>query len=349
MPGSTPAAALRTQVAGQILGFVVSQAVYVAARLGIADQLAEGPRSAMELAVSVGADPEGLYRLLRLLAGNGIFVEQANGDFVNSPASELLRDTPGSLRTLALQAGEVGYPAMGVTRHMVQTGEPAFDKAFGAVWEEHLATDRQARRRFNRLVRARNEVLVDHLGDHLADQLRTGQETVIDVGGGDGALLQGLLERRTGLRGIVFDLPEVVAEAAERLRRAGLAHRCQTVAGSFFRGVPGGGDVYILCSVLHSWGNDQAQEILQAVRRAIPDHGLVLVVEEILAPPNQPGGKLMDLLMATIGGRQRTRQEWRVLLADSGFALTRSRPVHSVTILDAVPTSPRVLPLTAAH
>ncbi|HVD13529.1 MAG TPA: methyltransferase [Actinomycetota bacterium] len=177
---------------------------------------------------------------------------------------------------------------------MIQTGEPAFNLVFGAAWEEHLATEPHARTRFNRLVAARKELLADHLADHRW----TGQETVIDLGGGNGALLQDLLARRTGLRGIVFDLPEVVAEATERLRAAGLTDRCQTVAGSVFRDVPQGGDVYLLCHILHGWDDDHARQILQAVRRAIPDHGRLLVVEEVLAPPNQPGGKIMDLLMA---------------------------------------------------
>ena len=229
---------------------------------------------------------------------------------------------------------------MGATSRMIQTGEPAFNLVFGAAWEEHLATEPHARTRFNRLVAARKELLADHLADHRW----TGQETVIDLGGGNGALLQDLLARRTGLRGIVFDLPEVVAEATERLRAAGLTNRCQTVAGSFVSGRPHGGDVYLRSHILHGWDDDHARQILQAVRRAIPDHGRLLVVEEVLAPPNQPGGKIMDLLMATIGGRERTKQEWRALLADGGFALAGSRPAHSATILDAVPTSPALRP-----
>jgi hypothetical protein len=160
----------------------------------------------------------------------------------DSASSQLLREVPGSLRALALQVGEVGYPAMGAAVRMIQTGEPAFNLVFGAVWEEHLAIDPHARARFNRLVAARKELLADHLLDHRW----TGRETVIDLGGGDGALLQGLLARRPRLRGVVFDLPDVVAEAAERLRAAGLGDRCQTVAGNFFRDIPQGGDVYLL-------------------------------------------------------------------------------------------------------
>jgi hypothetical protein len=162
--------------------------------------------------------------------------------------------------------GEVGHPAMGATSRMIQTGEPAFNLVFGAVWEEHLATEPHACTRFNRLVAARKELLADHLADHRW----TSQETVIDIGGSNGALLQDLLARRTGLRGIVFDLPEVVAEATERLRAAWLTNRCQTVAGSFFSGRPHGGDVYLLSHILYGWDDDHARQILQAVAAPSP-------------------------------------------------------------------------------
>lgn len=333
-PESRSVADLRSELAESILGFVVSQAVSVAAVLGIADLLADGPRSATGLAVAAGADPDGLYRLLRLLAGLGIFVELPGGQFANSAQSELLREGPGSLHALAVSVGDSAYPALGATRRMVQTGEPAFELVFGSVWEQHLACDPQARTRFNRLAAARNTALADAL----ADQPWRGQETVVAVGAGTGALVQRLLERRPGLRGVIFDLPDLVAEAAERVAAAGLGDRCQTVAGSFFQGVPAGGDVYVLSYVLHSWEDHNAQEILGAVRRAIPGHGRLLVVEEVVAPPNQPGGKVMDLLMAAVGGRERTNQEWRVLLTAGGFQLTEIRPGPNVSILEAVPS-----------
>jgi hypothetical protein len=273
----------RERLTGQLTGFVVSQAVYVAAKLGIPDLLADGPRTATELAVAAGADPDGLYRLLRLLAGHGIFTEQADGEgtFVNSPRSELLRDEPGSLRAFALYAGETAYPALGATRRMVQTGEPAFELVFGAVWEQHLATNLEARACYDRLLAARAQNLAEVLATHAWH----GDETVVDIGGG-GALLLELLPRREGLRGIVFDLPEAARGAAERLDAAGLADRCQIVA---------------------------------------------------VAPPNHPGGKAMDLLLAAVGGRARTTAEWRALLADGGFELTGVRPGPNASILDAAP------------
>jgi Dimerisation domain len=198
-PPSTPTAALRLELADQLLGFVVSQAIYVAATLGIADQLAEGPRSATDLAVAAGADPDRLYRLLRLLAGHGIFVELPGGQFVNSARSQLLREGPGSLRALAMSVGENAYPAMGATQRMVQTGQPAFELVFEAVWEEHLARNPVASKRFNHLAAARAKAVAEVL----AVRPWHGAETVVGVGAGSGALVQGLLERCPDLHGVI--------------------------------------------------------------------------------------------------------------------------------------------------
>ena len=226
MPQSTPTAGLPSELAGQILGPVVSQAVYLAARFGIADLLADGPRSATELAVAAESDPDGLYRLLRPLA-----------------------------EVLTAQPWRGTEPVLGVS----------------ATAPAHWSRDCWSAGR--------------------------------DCAGSSST-------SRTG-----------VAEAADQVAAAGLADRCQTVAGSFFQGVPEGGDVYVLAYVLHSWQDDQAREILGAIRRVIPDHGRLLIAEEIVAPPNQPGGKLMDLLVAAVGGRERTEQEWRAACCRVGHLL----------------------------
>ena len=336
MPEPMPAepAEAGQELAGSLVGFVLSQAIHVAAVLGIADLLAAGPRSATELAVAADADPDGLYRLLRLLAGHGIFTELPGGRFANSAHSQLLREgCPGSLRPLAISVGAGAYPALAATRQMVQTGRPAFEIAFGAVWEEHLARDPAARKRVNDLAAARGQAVAGVL----AERPWAGTECVVGIGAGSGAVIQGLLGRRPGLRGVIFDLPQGVAEAARQLAASGLADRCQTVAGSFFKGVPAGGEVYVLAFVLHEWDDPRAREVLGQVRRVIPDDGRLLVVEEVLAPPNQPGGKAMDLLMAAMGGRERTEPEWRRLLADGGFQLTTVQPGQSGSLLEAVP------------
>jgi hypothetical protein len=323
----------RAVLAQRIMGFLVSQAIYTAARLGIPDLLAAGPRPPDELAQAAGADPDALYRLLRMLAGHGIFVEQADGSFANSEQSELLRDEPGSFRDFALVFGEEFYPAFGSLADAVESGEPAFDAVFGTDYEGYLTANPEARTRFNRFMAGGKETLADLLA---ADAWHGG-ETVVDVGGGNGALLVALLQRRQGLRAIVFDLPAVAAEAEEQIRAAGLSDRCDAVGGSFFESVPAGCDVYLLSSILHGWDDERATEILRVVRRAIPSRGRLLVVDGVVAPPNEPGEKLMDLLMLSLGGRGRTEDEWRTLLSQGGFELTGLRPGPFRSILDAAP------------
>jgi hypothetical protein len=268
----------RAELAGRIMGFMASQAVYVAAKLGIADLVGERAQSATELAEAVGADPDALYRLLRFLAGNSIFVE-GEGGFANSELSELLRDAPGSFRDFALVFGEEFYPAFGETLRQVETGERSFDAVFAASWDEYLAADPEKSTRFNRFMAGGKGMVADAL----AACAWHGDEIVVDVGGGNGALLQALLERRPDLRGIVLDLPHVAAEAEERIARAGL-------------------------------------------------------VEGVVAPPNEPGTKLMDLLMLSIGGRERTEEEWRALIRAGGFELTAIRPAPFGNVLEASPT-----------
>jgi SAM-dependent methyltransferase len=324
----------RAELAQRIMGFLVSQAVYTATKLGIPDLLAGGPRAADDLAEAAGADPDALYRLLRMLAGHGIFVEQADGNFANSDQSELLRDEPGSFRDFALVFGEEFYPAFGGLAGAVESGEPAFDAVFGTDYEGYLTANPEARTRFNRFMAGGKEALADLLA---ADAWQEGQ-TVVDVGGGNGALLLALLRRHEGLRGVVFDLPEVAAEAEERIQAAGLAERCQAVGGDFFATIPAGGDVYVLSRILHGWDDERATEILRAVRRAIPTGGRLLVVDGVVAPPNEPGEKLMDLLMLSLGGRERTEPEWRALLAQGGFELSGLRPGPFGSILAATPS-----------
>ena len=326
--------ALRAELAGRIMGFMLSQAVYVAAKLEIADLLAERPRPTDELSRAAGVHEESLYRLLRLLAGYGIFVEHAERSFGNSALSELLREGPGSFREFALIFGEEFYPAFVRTLEAVETGDPSFDAVFGMRYDDYLEANPDASTRFNRFMAHGKEALAELLA---AEEWRGG-ETVVDVGGGNGALLHALLDRRPELRGIVFDLPRVVVEAEARMRSAGLSDRCKTLGGSFFDGLPAGGDVYVLSHILHGWEDDRARDILRAVRRAIADRGRLLIVDGVVAPPNEPGLKLMDLLMLSLGGRERTEVEWRALLADGGFELREMRPAPFGSLIEAAPS-----------
>jgi hypothetical protein len=305
-------AALRGELAGRIMGFILSQAVYVAAKLGVADLLAAGPTPVEDLAGETDADEDALYRLLRLLAGYGIFAERDGCAFENTRLSELLRED-GGFRDFALVFGELIFPAWSRTLHTVETGDPAFVEVFGARWEEHLAEHPEASALFNRFMAGRPGGK-DSIAELLADDNWVGGETVVDVGGGNGALLRGLLRRRPELRGIVFDLPET-----DRDEEA-FGDRLEFVAGSFFERVPVG-DTYILSAILHNWDNESARKILETVRASAPVDARVLIHETVIQPGNEQGGsKWLDLLMlALLGSRERDEAQWRELLEGTAF------------------------------
>jgi SAM-dependent methyltransferase len=303
-------------------GFMATQALSVAVALGVADELAGGGMSVGELAVRTGADADSLRRFLRALASDGVFAETAAGVFQNTPASELLRrDDPSGWGDLAAQAGLSWYAAFGEALHAARTGEATFAGVFGEDWWAWLASRPDAAESFNRAMAGGARARVERLD---AVAWRDG-ETVVDVGGGNGTLLIELLRRRPFLRGVVFDLAEVASEAEARVAEAGLADRCDVVAGSFFDGVPEGADAYMLAVVLHDWDDDAAGRILRNVRAAAPDQARLLILDGLISPGNEPNGlKWLDLLMLVINrGRERTAEEWQTLLERAGFRIER--------------------------
>jgi SAM-dependent methyltransferase len=333
----TNEAALGGELAGRIMGFMLSQAVYVAAKLGIADGVANGPRSADELARETGADADALHRLLRLLAAHGIFVERAGRTFENSAQSELLREGYG-FREFALVFGELIFPAWTETLRAVKTGEASFPHVFGARWEEYLAANPEANTLFNRFM-AGSPGAKNPVADTIAGAGWRDGETVADVGGGNGALLIALLERVPNVRGIVFDLPHVAAEAEGRIRAAEMSDRCAVVSGDFAEGLPTA-DAYVLSHILHGLGDAGALELLSTIRSVAPD-GRVFIVDGIVAGPNEPGQKLMDLLMLVLSaGRERTDEEWRSLLGEASYELAVVHPAEAwAPVLEARPVS----------
>jgi SAM-dependent methyltransferase len=332
----TEAGALRAELAGRIMGFMVSQCVYAAAKLGIADLLAGGSRRVEELADAAGVPADTLYRLLRTLAAYGIFAEGQERTFANSELSELLRDGPGSFREFAVVFGELIFPAWAEPMRTFETGEPSFPRVFGARWEEHLEAQPELSTLFNRFMGRGKEPL----GQALAERDWRGDETIVDVGGGTGAVLIALLQRRGDLRGVVFDLPHVVPEAEEQIRSAGLSDRLEAVAGSFADGVPANAEAYVLSHILHGLDDDAAAALLGTIRQAMAEDGRVLIVDGVVAGPNEPGSKLMDLLMLVLsGGRERTEDEWRELLAGGDFELRELRALPTgATLIEAVPS-----------
>jgi len=302
-------------------GYMVTQALSVAAQLSVGDHLARGPLAVDELAKLAGADPDALHRVLRALASVGVFEELADKRFAHTPTSELLRaDHKPSLRHLAMLFGGDLYRAWGEALHSVKTGEPAFPKVFGAPHFEYLAAHPDALELFTKAMggaaRGRLEALVDI-------DWSTAKK-VVDVGGGDGTLLLGLLERHPSLEGVLFDLPEVIEDARANVAKASAAARCTCVAGSFLEDVPPDADVYVLARVLHNWDDEAAAKILARCRAAARPGGRVVIIDDVIAEDNSPQqGKLLDLQMLVIlGGRERTAAQWSSLLAGAGFRLS---------------------------
>lgn len=328
--GLSPAALLATS----ITGFMVSQAVYVAAKLDIANLCGQDRVTVEWLAERTGTQQEALYRLLRMLAGSGIFVEYDRRRFGNSEASSLLCTESGTFRDFAIVFGDSFYSAFGHFAHSVRTGEPAFDAVLGVSYDEYYAKNPEAGSHYHAFMAGGKSVLAGQL----ADQEWWDGELVVDVGGGNGALLIALLQYHPGLRGIVTDLPHVVDEARERIADAGLDDRITVVGGSYFDEVPTGGRTYVLSRILHGWQDRSAELILRNIREAITDRGRLLIVNGVVAPPNEPGEKLMDLLALALGGRERTEQEWRTLLGGCGFEMTGLHPgsLHSLICAEPV-------------
>lgn len=306
----------------QELGDLVTPfAVRAVCDLGVADELREGPLDVAELALRAGVDAGALYRTLRALACKGIFTETEPRTFALSPLAQLLRsDHPLSLRG-AYPLLPANFDAWALFDETVRTGRPAFELAHGRPYYEHLATAPHDSERFNAIQRAGNRL-------ELRTILRAFDwrqvETVVDVGGADGAFLAALLVRNRHLRGTLLDLPSAVARAGERFARAGVEDRARVVAASFFETMPGGAGAYVLKRVLYDWDDARARALLGRIRQAMPDGGRVLVLDPVIVPGNDfDPAKIYDLLsMTMLGGRARSEQELRELLASAGLEVT---------------------------
>jgi hypothetical protein len=310
-------------------GFRISQAIHVAAVLGIADLLADGPRGVDDLAAATDSDERSLYRLLRALASVGVFREEARRRFCSTPLSDhLRRDAPETLYGWAAFAGRpLVWQAWGDLLHSVSTGENAFSHLHGTDIWEYRARDPVERASFDRamtdITRGVNRSL-------LAAYDFGRFSTIVDVGGGRGALLAALLEAHPAMRGVLFDRPEVVDGAAADLDRA-VAGRLEVVGGSFFEEVPGGGDAYLLKAIVHDWEDPEALAILGTCRRAARPGASVLVIDRELGAPNtDSAAKFGDLNMLVLpGGCERTTDEFAALFESAGFAFVGMTPSSS--------------------
>lgn len=303
-----------------ISGCKLTQALYVAAKLGIADQLVRGPMSADELAKRVGAHPKMLHRLMRHLTALGIFTEDESKKFGLTSLSELLRDdNPESIRYNAIYSGEENYKATGELLHTVRTGETAFNHLYGKGHFDWLTEHPDESSIFNKAMAQS----LRRLQNPLESYNFSGKHLIVDVGGGRGDLITSIIRANPTLKGILFDLPQGNREAPSQLKAKGVADRCQIREGSFFESVPEGGDVYVLSRILHDWPDDKVATILANCRKAIEDDGVLLIRDNVLTDRDELGSQLDITMMIMTGGQERTESEWKNLLHSAGFALTR--------------------------
>jgi SAM-dependent methyltransferase len=320
-----------------ISGMMRTQTIAAIAELGVADAIADGVTGTDELAREVGADADALRRMLRLLEADGLVSQDAPGVWRLSAVGELLREgVEGSMRQLAMLFGAELYQAWAGAATSVRTGEPAFAAHFGSVFFDWLQQHPVRGRSFDR---AMSGTVTLRLAP-LLERDWSGVETVVDVGGGNGMLIEALLTGVPGVRGITFDLPQVSERAASRLEKnASLRGRVSVEAGDFFDAVPPGADVYVLAQVLHDWADDDCVRILEACRRAGRPGTRLLVLEQILPEGPEPNvAKLTDLnMLVLLGGRERTRAEFERLLAAGGWSVIGEHPGPRWSALEAAP------------
>jgi hypothetical protein len=322
-------------------GYRVTQLISVGAKLGIADLLKDGPRHNNELAKLLGADDRSLYRLLRALASLGIFSEVKPNYFALTPCGELLQtDIPGSMRAVAIMNGEEWHwRSWGNFLDSVKTGESVFEPTFGCSFYQYLAQNAEAKEVFDAAMTNFSELENSPL---LAGYDFSSVRSLVDVGGGQGKFITSILKANPTMKGILFDLPNVIHDAEKYVAAEGLAERCQTVPGDFMESIPSGGDTYMLKSTIHMFDDEQAVKILKNCYSAMPSDGKLLLIEMVIPPGNEPFiGKILDLqMLVQVGGRERTEGEYQTLLEAAGFKLTRIFPTRSpISFIEGVRVS----------
>jgi hypothetical protein len=326
-------------IAQMIGGHLVTRAMYAFAELGIADLLRDAPQSAADLAPRTGAAAEPLHRLMRTMAGLGFLVADANHRFSLTPLGAALQsDAPFHSRSMVrFIAGPVGWRVLSEFLHSVKTGEAGTERALGMSAFDYLATAPEDATMFN-------EMMIAFHGSEppavAAAYDFSGIGTLIDIGGGTGNLLTTILQANPQLRGMLYDLPHVAAQARDLIASRGLTERCAVKEGSFFDALPEGGDAYMLSHIIHDWDEASCIKILTNIRNAMKPASRLLLVEMVIPPGNDfHPGKLSDMIMLafTPGGSERTADEYAALFAKAGLKLTRVVPTASpVSVVEAV-------------
>jgi hypothetical protein len=322
-----PPEAFLTQIA---FSAMATQALYVAARLGVADLLAAKPQTISELAAATGTHERSLYRLLRSLASIGIFKETEPKVFAQTPYSgPLCSDAPNSMRSGVIFMGEEWHwRVWGDMLHSVQTGKPAWGHVHGAEVFDYFAENPRQAEIFNN---AMTDMSVATAPVVVEAYDFSGIKRLTDIAGGHGYLLAQVLKANPDMTGILFDVPPVIAGASVLLEEEGVSERVEKVSGDFFAAVPEGADAYMMKHIIHDWDDERATRILRNINTAMPQAGKVLIVEVVVPEGNEPHySKLLDLeMLVSPGGVERTASEYRELLAAAGLRLTRIVPTRS--------------------
>lgn len=333
------------ELAHRLLGIInaswMTQAVSVAARLGIADLLEERPRTSSELASACGCDPGALYQLLRALCALGVCAQRDGDVFEITPMGRLLGSQARcSLRSWAIYWGGAAWEVWARLHESVRTGGSARSRITGVEGFAHLEADPEAARIFN-------QGMVEMTRLIAADVARTydfAGKRVVDVGGGYGELLATILEIWPDATGVLFDMPHAITEARSRLEARGLAGRCELVTGDFFASVPAGGDVYVLKSVIHDWNDERARQILSCCRRAMAPQARLLLVERVMPrrleprPEHQATARSDLNMLVALAARERTYEEFEALLRSTGFDRVRLVPAGAFSLIEAAPS-----------
>ncbi len=306
-------------------GYQLSQALYVAAKLGVADVLGAGPSDVDAVAAAVGARAPELGRVIRALVAAGVFVELEDGRIaLNDAAAALQADAPARTRDVIINFGQEMYRAFGELLHNVRTGATAFETVYGQPLFDYYASHPDAEASGSARMTARSLPVTRELG---ASDLARSASTMVDIGGGTGTVVAALLEAHPDLRAVLYERPTVLPLAREYLAAHGVVDRCDIVAGDFFTSVPEGADLYLLKSVLHDWDDDHCVTILRNCRAAMKDTSRLAIVEFMLpermtADPALLPAALLDLIMlAYAGGRERTEMEFADLLEQTDLRL----------------------------
>ncbi len=348
--GSSNAPAMPPQVVMLQMAnaYRVSQAIHVAAKLGIADLLVEGAKSIPVLAEATQTHPRSLYRLLRSLASMGIFAETEIGDFeLTARAATLQSDVPGSLRDYAIVAGESWHwRTWGEILYSVKTGQPAFNRLYGMEFLDYFAQHPDLAQTFDRSMVSLLETIDTSI---LANYDFSKFGTIIEVGipGGYGNLLAQILKANSAAQGLFFDLEPGVELAKTLLTDQGVLDRCELIIGDVFQSLPPGGDIYILKNFIHDWNDEDAGKVLSHCRQAMHSTAKLLVVEMVIPPRNTPAlGKIVDIeaLIMSSGGYERTDAQYRSLFTTAGLSVTNVLSSRSpFSIIEAVRTDSTAL------